>query len=87
MGTGKLELKMKLARANAELAEHDLAAKRALAQKDAEMAALKAKMKEMLRQHKTNSQTHEDVHMDEDQEVPASYQKHSTSGPGKAAGC
>jgi hypothetical protein len=87
MGTGKLELKMKLARANAELAEHDLAAKRALAQKDAEMAALKAKMEEMLRQHKTNSQTHEDVHMDEDQEVPASYQKHSTSGPGKAAGC
>jgi hypothetical protein len=87
MGTGKLELKMKLAKANAELAERDLAAKRELAQKEAEMAELKAKMEEMLRQHHNNTQSNEDVQMDETKEVPESCQKPSTSDSGKSAGC
>jgi hypothetical protein len=87
MGTGKLELKMKLARANAELAEREAETKKALAQKDEEMAALKAKMEEMLRQQQPDNQNNEDVHMDDSKEVPDSYQKHSTSNSGKSAGC
>jgi hypothetical protein len=65
MGTGKLELKMKLVRANAELAEREAVAKKALAQKDEEMAALKAKMEEMLRQQQPDNKNSEDVHMDD----------------------
>jgi hypothetical protein len=87
MGTGKLELKMKLARANAEMAEREAEAKKVMAQKDAEMAELKAKMEEMLRWQRTQNQPSGDVHMDEHQEVPASYQKHGTSDTGKSAGC